>query len=886
MRAALALLLILAVGRTAAAEPERVGLVVSGGISLGSYQAGVLYARIKDLRARRAEAGLELVTGASAGSINAWLTVVGWCDDRPERMAFFANPFFDIWTNVGLDALLPLTDDGATYARLVGETLGSARVVRIGRDLAAAPEPPDPWAAGEHPQGLLTRNAFGVVGRYLAERLADTGYRDGCRVRTAVTLTGAEAVELPLAAGDATVRTLRFVVPLTAEVTGGRLAVRNDGVDVAAGDASCWDPAAPDGRHPWEACHPSIGRTLGLPVGAGGVPGRAVVGLVQAASAFPVAFSPVPLATCASRGAAEAPGPGCTDGLAAHAGRFIDGGFFDNVPLGPAVEIAHDEDLRWRGQGRVPGLTLHYVDPEQRRGAARLPENRRRPDGLGAFTRLVQGVYREARSMELQGLERHCRAELFQENPSAFEHFGRRLRCGPETAPPGGRRFVPSSRFHGITGRLAGSFGAFLHRDFRVHDYLVGVYDGSLIASREHLACPADATPAGCRAESFRAQVERQLADFDRPQPEDGALPRRPSLGGHPATPEDVRRFLYRLFVHEHRQLDPAAAEALCARMSAADAEVACGEGHHALARQSLVWALHCVFTDLDAQLRAAVLTSDLQARRQQAGLETDLGHVLEALEPYLALAPPGRPGELAGDRRAWQADLQDRLARRALAVERADQAALASLGSEVVDLNARVLGLDVIDALQIGRTAAASLVEREDVFLDLDAGTTHRLLGNRWWTPLVDLLVPHHLAADPLYGGLMAGSTPHLRLRGFRTPGRPTTVLERMSLAVDAGVAVQDAQPVFEGERFSARLGAGLGYDPPGRLVDDLDLLYLQTRPLPAWDEAAHGVELSVRLATRLRLAVGSYTLDAPALYFTVGLADWLSLLVGLWEG
>ncbi|MEZ4466181.1 MAG: patatin-like phospholipase family protein [bacterium] len=396
MRAALALLLILAVGRTAAAEPERVGLVVSGGISLGSYQAGVLYARIKDLRARRAEAGLELVTGASAGSINAWLTVVGWCDDRPERMAFFANPFFDIWTNVGLDALLPLTDDGATYARLVGETLGSARVVRIGRDLAAAPEPPDPWAAGEHPQGLLTRNAFGVVGRYLAERLADTGYRDGCRVRTAVTLTGAEAVELPLAAGDATVRTLRFVVPLTAEVTGGRLAVRNDGVDVAAGDASCWDPAAPDGRHPWEACHPSIGRTLGLPVGAGGVPGRAVVGLVQAASAFPVAFSPVPLATCASRGAAEAPGPGCTDGLAAHAGRFIDGGFFDNVPLGPAVEIAHDEDLRWRGQGRVPDLTLHYVDPEQRRGAARLPENRRRPDGLGAFTRLAGGLPRGA----------------------------------------------------------------------------------------------------------------------------------------------------------------------------------------------------------------------------------------------------------------------------------------------------------------------------------------------------------------------------------------------------------------------------------------------------------------------------------------------------------
>ncbi|MCA9525890.1 MAG: patatin-like phospholipase family protein, partial [Myxococcales bacterium] len=195
MRTVLAPLLAIGlVGPThAAVEPERVGLVVSGGISLGAYQAGVLYARVKDLRARQGEASLELVTGASAGSINAWLTVVGWCDARPDRMALFANPFFDIWTNVGVDVLLPVTEDGAEYAALLGDTVGSARVVRIGRDLAAAPDPPDPWEAGAHPQGLLTRSAFGVVGRYLAERLADADYREGCRVRTAVTLTGAEA---------------------------------------------------------------------------------------------------------------------------------------------------------------------------------------------------------------------------------------------------------------------------------------------------------------------------------------------------------------------------------------------------------------------------------------------------------------------------------------------------------------------------------------------------------------------------------------------------------------------------------------------------------------------------------------------------------------------
>lgn len=897
------LLLIACLTAVAAHAEERVGLVVSGGISLGAYQGGVLFARIKALRASESVAepsdgatpraqrdtqALELITGASAGGINTWLAVVGWCDARDDRMALFANPFFDIWTNVGLDVLLPTTEGGRAYAELLAEPLGSARVVRLGQAAATAPDPPDPFAAGGHPQGLLTRNAFGVVGRYLVERLADTGYREGCRLRTAVTLTGSVAVGLPLAAGDAEVRTLRYVVPLAVDVRGGKLEIHNDDGILASGDATCLRP----GVHPWEACHPSVGRALGLPEVGGQVPGLAVVRLVQGASAFPVAFSPVPMSVCATAPLGQPPPPAggpCPGGLVPTEGRFIDGGFFDNVPLGPALELAHDEDLRRSRLGPVDPLAFLYVDPELRRGAPRLPEDRHRPDGLGGFTRLVNYVYREARAMELQGLERHCSAELAQEAPAqkpladqGSTPLPRRLICGVDTRPPGARRFLPSARFHGITGRLAGSFGAFLHRAFRIYDYLVGVYDG-VHATAARQDCQGAPVPARCRAERFRDAVEVVLADFDAPQPEAGVAPRLPRLEGPPARADDVRRFLYRLFVYEHRQLDPAAAAALCATLAPDLRTAACERGDEALAH-SLVWALHRVFAQLDGQLRASVLTANLQIRLRNAELETNLDHVLEALEPYLD-AEPGRQGELETDRHAWLASVLDRLARRAIAVERADQHALADLGPEVVDLNARLLGIDVVDGLQLARTAIAAGIERDDRWLDLDAGSTERVLGDHAWVPLVDLLVPHYLVGDPLYGGLLAGSTFHLRLRGLRDPGHPPNAAERLALALDAGIAVQDNHPVFA-EHLYGRLGGGLTYDPAGRLVDDLELLYVHSRPLTDWDDRTHGLELAVRLATKVRVSVGTFDLRSPSLYFAVGIADWLALLAGLWQG
>jgi predicted acylesterase/phospholipase RssA len=93
------------------ASPSK-ALVVSGGVSLGSYQAGFLYyynLYLKHLeeqigRRRATELGrFRVATGASAGSINALLTLLDGCRDPeydPEK-----SPFYTTWIGVGFDQL-------------------------------------------------------------------------------------------------------------------------------------------------------------------------------------------------------------------------------------------------------------------------------------------------------------------------------------------------------------------------------------------------------------------------------------------------------------------------------------------------------------------------------------------------------------------------------------------------------------------------------------------------------------------------------------------------------------------------------------------------------------------------------------------------------------
>src|SRR3954454_19761579 len=83
-------------------------ITISGGISLGAYEAGLNWVLTEWLKTRQSggRGPLVGVTGASAGAINALLTAVRWCEaDR--RASLEENAFSSTWRDVGLDGLLP-----------------------------------------------------------------------------------------------------------------------------------------------------------------------------------------------------------------------------------------------------------------------------------------------------------------------------------------------------------------------------------------------------------------------------------------------------------------------------------------------------------------------------------------------------------------------------------------------------------------------------------------------------------------------------------------------------------------------------------------------------------------------------------------------------------
>src|SRR5262249_36667391 len=90
-------------------------LTLSGGVSLGSYEAGLNWALVRVFRAEmremllRRQPRLVGVTGASAGSINALLAAALYCEteESAARASIDDNLLRSAWLHVGLDALLP-----------------------------------------------------------------------------------------------------------------------------------------------------------------------------------------------------------------------------------------------------------------------------------------------------------------------------------------------------------------------------------------------------------------------------------------------------------------------------------------------------------------------------------------------------------------------------------------------------------------------------------------------------------------------------------------------------------------------------------------------------------------------------------------------------------
>ena len=352
------LLLAALLASTPAALRGRVAFTLSGGVSLGSYEAGLTWAIIRYLRAVPGAPELAAVTGASAGGINALLAAGLWCRERTDAFGEDpdANLFHDLWASVGLEDLLP--DDPSGFA-------------------------PDDGIFAAAPLESAFRRARAQV---LAPGVR---FRPGCVVPIGLTVTRERPEERTIAGLQ--VPRQRFVLPWRFEVDG-------------SGTARIVSAPLAYGRESGDAQ-----LLLGEPRGVPGIGFVQVSAAALASGAFPFAFRPRQLCDCAlqcpeedvvSNGACEGPDPGLgITGLSCEAippagsrqlcgHLYVDGGIFDNAPIGLAVDLAE--------ASAAPALpfdpTIYiFIDPDHRRlaPAVRQPPKRGLVSSAEFFSNLI-----------------------------------------------------------------------------------------------------------------------------------------------------------------------------------------------------------------------------------------------------------------------------------------------------------------------------------------------------------------------------------------------------------------------------------------------------------------------------------------------------------------
>ncbi|HQR29735.1 MAG TPA: patatin-like phospholipase family protein [Anaeromyxobacteraceae bacterium] len=376
---ALLLAALLVAAPPAPTHAPTLALTVSGGVSLGAYQAGYLHYSMAVRQANPWIYRLAIATGASAGSVNALLSLQAHCGGPA------ADPreglFYRVWIPMGLRQLH------------------------------------QPGAAS--PVAAFSQESFAGVGAMVEEELRK-GLPESCDV-----VLGVVASRLDPRLVDAADGRLR--VPSTVEHFVLRIQGRGPGRLPRITNYVDRDSPEEQALLPEDA--------------AGEVPFAHLLDAVIASTSFPVAFPPRTVRHCMVRTRGAAP-PLCPESRA-EAAPFVDGGVFDNAPLRLAATVAAGglahgpgRTLRWRDSprltdGREPpsGVAFAFVAAD----AAAFPDQPARQKGADAsllplLAEQVGGFVNSARSREL--------VQLIQEFPTAAEELVYPRRHLPAASSP------------------------------------------------------------------------------------------------------------------------------------------------------------------------------------------------------------------------------------------------------------------------------------------------------------------------------------------------------------------------------------------------------------------------------------------------------------------
>ena len=374
-------------------------IAISGGISLGSYESGLNWALINYIKLRRNEITAanpsqlypELMSsvGASAGSINALISAIIWCADDMHsssndpgnglilyRNTLDDNLFRAVWLNIGIDEILPADQN----------------IYRQG-------------------DGVLTRAAFDQPINRIKQILDSNIYRPDCSVPYGMTVTRIDPFKMSIA--NVEIENQRFMIPV--RLHSSTTPEQSGKINIESYLLNKDDPYLGNVIHLRE--RKQINNDLYA------VEPEHLINAVLASSAYPLAFSKVSLPNCSlqSTNDTTAKPYECPPDFNPRVDDFVDGGVFDNVPLGIAKALAEPSETslasyhKWTNTARP--YNYIYLDPDIRRPIANSKILRQKDEdtkplieftehGIRSHLRFLQGAISTGRNYELYNVLR------------------------------------------------------------------------------------------------------------------------------------------------------------------------------------------------------------------------------------------------------------------------------------------------------------------------------------------------------------------------------------------------------------------------------------------------------------------------------------------------
>ena len=302
---------------------------------------------------------------------------------------------------------------------------------------------------------LFSRKVFADVIDNMKILAEEARYKDNIHLNIALIVTRSKPLEtrFTTTTGLQSVHSQRFVIPLTVttEKSPGenyaRLIFRNDLLYAKKkGNAM---------EH------------LFLPESAGTIKFDQVARAALASSAFPMAFGRVNMQYCVSEQvndpAARVSYGICPENYLLSGGFFIDGGTFDNVPIGVAIDMIDQKYPK----DKARAANYIYMDPANRRSTMPATGSDSLDTGSLALANQL-GTWTPAFATLMNG-------ELYRTLLQKFAIDGPDEEINKENRR---RTLLLTRRFPPLTGNYISHFGAFFDPAFRIYDYGVGIYDG------------------------------------------------------------------------------------------------------------------------------------------------------------------------------------------------------------------------------------------------------------------------------------------------------------------------------------------------------------------------------------------------------------------------